>query len=63
MDPYESLFTDPIEEVECTICHDVMPIDESYQIMDGIFLCDPDLESRCFWEWNNKEYVRSEFYD
>lgn len=63
MDPYESLFTEPIEEVECVICHAVMPIDDSYPILESTYICHPDLESRCLWEWNNREYVRSELYD
>ena len=63
MDPYESLFTDPIEEVECTICHDVMPIDEAHKVLDSTFVCDPDFYSECLRKWNNREYVRSESYD
>ena len=63
MKPHEYLYKEPIEEVECVICNYIMPIDESYEVMDSTYLCDPDMEARCLGEWNNREYVRSEFYD
>ena len=63
MNPYESLFTDPIEEVECTICHDVMPIDEAHKVVDQTFVCDPNYYPECLHDWEYRESVRSEFYD
>lgn len=63
MNPYEYLYKDQIEEVECVSCHDDMPIDEAHEIMDMTYVCDPDHYPECYAQFNDQEFVRSEFYD
>ncbi len=59
------------EQVECKICHNEIDRDEAYEPLESIFICDPDIEPRCMWEWNNQpnQFIfrhgarRREFYD
>ncbi len=49
--------------VECDICHEMIEIEDAYAVLDHTYVCTPELYPECLWEYNNQNYVRSEFYD
>ena len=49
--------------VECEICKRLIDKDDSRAVLESTYVCDPDLYPECLWEYNNRNYVRSEFYD
>ena len=42
------------ELIECEICHREIPSTDAYAVLDNTYVCDPDLDERCLWEWNNQ---------
>ena len=52
-----------IEKVKCEICLNDIEAEDAYAVLTSTYVCTPDLYPECLWEWNNQNYVRSEFYD
>ena len=47
--------------VECANpdCFDRVELVEAISVLENSWVCG----SECLWEWNNREFVRSEYYD
>lgn len=51
------------ETVECKTCEHTINIEDAEELSEKLFVCDPDLQPYCLWQFNNENFVRSEFYD
>ncbi len=51
------------EQVECKICRNLIDRDEAFEPLESTLICHPDHYPECYAEFNDREYIRSEFYD
>ena len=47
--------------IECANleCFDRVELVEAISVLENSWVC----SSECLWDWNNQEFVRSEYYD
>ena len=54
---------DPPRQLICDTCKRMIEIEDAYAVLTSTYVCAPDIDERCLGTWNNREFVRSEFYD